>query len=218
MAKLATNQMRPPQQERSRATLERILAATESLLRRRLLEEITLSDILKKARVSVGAFYARFPNKESLIPLLYERYDKRLTEAAARALDSQRWQGRGISERVAALFRFVVTLYRRDQGLMRAITLRSRTHPDTVSGLQREQRIDFYDMVAQLLLERAGEITHPDPDRAVRFGLLMAGATLREKILYVGPHAAATDITDSRLAREMSQAFLKYVGAKGVQE
>ena len=211
--------LRPPQQERSRATMERILEGTEDLLRHHLLDEIMLTDILRRARVSVGAFYTRFAKKEALIPFLYERYDRRVTQGAERILKPGRWRGRDLDARVELLFRYVVMLYRTNRGLLRALALWARTHPDFVTQEQRERKAYLYELVTRLLLECRAEMTHPDPDRSVRFGLLMAAAMFREKILYDrAPHPHAVTITDRQLAKEMSRAFVKYVGIKGSQK
>ena len=65
----------PPQQERSRRTLRRILSATERLLLKRPFEDIGVQEIVRAARTSVGSFYARFDDKAALLTALYERYD-----------------------------------------------------------------------------------------------------------------------------------------------
>ena len=54
----ATNNKPAPKQERSRQTCERILAATEQLLRDHLFEQISVADIVRTAKASVGSFYA----------------------------------------------------------------------------------------------------------------------------------------------------------------
>jgi len=217
LSSTAAGSVRPPRQARSRATLERVLDAAEYLLANRTLEEITLSDILRRSRVSVGAFYARFENKETLVPCLYERYDRRISDASARVLDPARWTGRPLCERVDALFRYVVTIFRRERGLLRALILHARMHPEAIDAGPRQRRAELYTDAAALLLECRSEMTHLDPDRAVSFGLLMALSTFREKILLSGaPHAQSVEITDKELAREAANAFISYVGGKGV--
>jgi AcrR family transcriptional regulator len=218
MTMLQRTRMKPPLQARSRGTLTRILEATEDLLRDHLLEEISLADILKRSGVSVGAFYGRFPSRESLIPCLYQRYDERLSRYFGRAIAEDRWRGRDLRDRVTVLFRYAVTLYRRNRGLMRALALRARTHPEIVTSEHRAHRSDQYAVMSRFLLECAREMTHTEPERAVRMGLLMAGATFREKILYDrAPHPQSVEVSDRILAREVSRAFLSYVGAKGAE-
>jgi AcrR family transcriptional regulator len=206
------SQLRPPRQKRSQATLDRILVAAEELLRTRLLEEITLGDILAKSSVSVGAFYTRFPNKDALIPCLYDRYDRRLAQAASRVLEIQRWAGRPLPWRLRLLFRYVVRAYRLNRGLMRALTLKVRMDPDVASPTHREHRADLYAAATAVLLECRDEIVHPDPEQAVRFALLLAGCAFRERILYDrSPQAGSVRLDDRRLADETALAVAAYL-------
>lgn len=70
--------VRAPQQERSRRTLKRILAAGLYLLEHQGRDALTVTGITKRAHTSVGSFYARFRGKDDLLRYLGERS---LTEA-----------------------------------------------------------------------------------------------------------------------------------------
>ncbi len=63
----------PPLQERSQHTLDRIVSAAESLIREKGLDGTSISEIVSRAEVSVGSFYARFRGKESLLQCLLGR-------------------------------------------------------------------------------------------------------------------------------------------------
>ena len=63
----------PPRQARSEETLERLLDAAEELLAERGFDEITVPEIASKAKSSVGAFYARFKDKDGLLHALHQR-------------------------------------------------------------------------------------------------------------------------------------------------
>lgn len=206
--------VRPPRQERSQVTLNRILDATESLLRDRLMEEITLAEVLSRSGVSVGAFYARFRNKDALVSCLYDRYDRRLGEATARVLERSRWRDHTLSDRVRVLIRYVAMQYRRHRGLLRALILHARAQPGAINAEQHRHRQRFYDDVTRFLLECRSEISHPDPEAAVRLGLLMAGAAMRDKILHGdAPQPRSVIASDSWLAREVTRALLSYLSA-----
>jgi len=206
---------RPPRQQRSRDSLNRVLTAAESLLETRLLEDITLAEILKKAHVSVGAFYARFSNKDAMIPFLYERYDRNLANGAARVLDRGRWRGLDLPKRVELLYRYVVRAYRLNRGLMRALTLYARARPEEITSAQRGSRFGQYEAAAALLLECRDEMGSRDPERDVRFALFVAGATFRDKILHGrAPHPGSVVVADRQLAIEMARVFLCYVGCR----
>lgn len=64
--------MRAPLQARSRRTLERILAAGWELLEEGGPEALTVQAITRRARTSVGSFYARFQGKDDLLRYMAE--------------------------------------------------------------------------------------------------------------------------------------------------
>jgi AcrR family transcriptional regulator len=64
--------VRAPLQERSRKTLERILAAGWMLLEEGGPDALTVQAITRRARTSVGSFYARFQGKDDLLSYMGE--------------------------------------------------------------------------------------------------------------------------------------------------
>ena len=58
---------RPPRQQRSAATLDRIVRAAEELFAERGFEGATVDDIVARAGSSKGSFYSRFADKQALL-------------------------------------------------------------------------------------------------------------------------------------------------------
>lgn len=209
--------LRPPLQERSRASTDRVLAAAEELLAEKLLEELTLAEILERAGVSVGAFYARFGNRDGLVSPLHDRYDERVATIASRVLDPARWARVPLEVRVRSLVRYALMAYRRNHGLLRALVLEWRLHPERITEPQRERRETFFETIADVLVGDSTEIHHPDPRAAARFAFLAFGAVCRELLLQ-GRDAVPlpTAFGDDRaLAAELSRnvlAHLTYAG------
>src|SRR3954447_4925785 len=71
--------VRPPQQRRSRESLERVLTAGERVLADNGYEGFTIGEVSRRAKVSVGSVYGRFDNKEALIHAIHARMMERLT-------------------------------------------------------------------------------------------------------------------------------------------
>jgi AcrR family transcriptional regulator len=69
----ATALLREPRQDRSRRTLKRILEAGLYLLEHEGPDALTVTEITKRARTSVGSFYARFNGKDGLLRYMGER-------------------------------------------------------------------------------------------------------------------------------------------------
>lgn len=64
----------PVKQARSRETRERLIAAGFRLLRRKTFDELTVAEIARAARCSVGAFYVRFADKDHYFLALIDRF------------------------------------------------------------------------------------------------------------------------------------------------
>src|SRR3954469_71409 len=81
--------LRPPLQNRSRASLERVLVAGQRLLEEEGWEGFTVQEVSRRAKVSLGSIYARAPSKEALILAVYDRAVGEIAEANAAALEPQ---------------------------------------------------------------------------------------------------------------------------------
>ena len=204
--------IRPPQQARSQETLHRILDAAEALVAEKGFEDTPVAEIVRRADSSVGAFYARFPDKEALIHALYERYLEQATATADAALDPERWSGAELEEIIDAVVRFLVSVYREQRGLIRSFVLRNHTHPEFQA---RRERLSHYvnDRLTSLLLARRDSIAHPDPERAARFGLMIVFSVLDNAILFGETRSGALALSDEDLAAELVRTYVAYLGA-----
>jgi AcrR family transcriptional regulator len=205
--------VRPPQQARSRETLDRILDAAEALVADKGFDDTPVAEIVRRADSSVGAFYARFRDKDALLQELYERFLAQATATADDALDPPRWDGARIAEILADVVRFLVQIYRERAGLMRVFVLRTRSDP---SFQARRERLSQHvsDGLSTLLLARRAEIRHPDPERAAAFGLTLVFSTLDSALLFGELRAGRLAFSDEQLADELTRAYLAYLGVQ----
>src|SRR5687768_18441733 len=111
MSTAAISWVRQLQQARSQDTLARLLDAAESLLEQHAWESISVAALVGLAHSSVGAFYARFPDKDSLLQHLHERRCAEGHETAAAALAPERWRDVPLDELVRALVPFTAQVY-----------------------------------------------------------------------------------------------------------
>jgi AcrR family transcriptional regulator len=204
--------VRPPQQARSQETLDRLLDAAEQLVGEKGFGDATIAELVRRAGSSVGAFYARFRDKDGLLYALYERYLEQAIATTDAALDPRRWDGASIPEIVHAVVPFLVSVYRERQGLIRAFVLRNHVDPEFRA---RQERLSHYVNagLSRLLLARGGEIRHPDPARAATFGLTMTVNTIESAVLFGELRSSALTLSDEELAAELIRAFLAYLGA-----
>lgn len=163
-----------PLQRRSRKTMERLIAATISLLEDRRPSEVSVQDIVAAANSSVGSFYARFKGKDDL--LKYVR-TQMWTDAAVRwrsARNGHEWDGLALDE----LIRGLVRLFDQVEGLhLRARGALGGTLSDP-AALAFNREVE--EGAVELLLERSEEIGHDDRAWAARFSVRLCLAAVRQ--------------------------------------
>lgn len=201
-----------PKQNRSERTSERIIAAALELFSKKPFEEVSVGDIARKARVSIGGFYARFESKETLLSWFDEHFLDREKEQRTLQFREDRWKGKSTAEVVEAYLKRGASYLRKYKPLLSRITLNVRSGP-APQGLERAREFNaaVHKSFIDLLLSRKSEMCHPDPDFAIKFALMAVTAAMREQILFGERHLNPVDVSDTSLIQELTQMFLRYI-------
>jgi AcrR family transcriptional regulator len=204
--------VRPPLQERSRRTLERILRATERLLEKRPFEAISVAQIVRGARTSVGSFYARFDDKSAMLTSLYERYADEVDVRIAAWQAEQGGPGPGLEGAAAWVAGYLIDSFRGRRNLLRALALHVRQHPGEVDEADVAQRAAQHRFLEQALLAHRDRIPDDDPERAVRSALFLAASACRERILFDdATHARSAPQSDAGLVADVTRMLAGYL-------
>lgn len=159
--------LNPPKQDRSRQTLERIVAASLELLATEGPAGLTVHKVVDKADSSVGSFYARFKGKDDLLDYLGSRIWTEALERWSTALESRNWSELSLPEMVEGSVGLLIDAQRSRSAYLRALDWAAAGPSDAY----RTFRSELLSGLADILLRRAGEMTHPNPRLAVRIGL-----------------------------------------------
>lgn len=204
-----------PRQARSRATLDRIVTATQELLETRTFDEISISEIVARARSSVGAFYARFADKAALLDYLDELYARRVLEGSEAAVRGAPGDTT-LEEDVNGLITFLVRMHRVQPGLLRTLIVEARRQSEGAFRERTRRMNQTIPPVMEGLLTKSDRIAHPQPRRAVYLGLLMVFSTIREVTLFPEGLAEFVDYDDEELIAELADAYLRYLRVESV--
>lgn len=168
-----------PKQDRSRQTLDRIATAALELVEEVGVEGATVAAIVERAGASVGSFYARFPGKEELVRYLQERVWTEARERWDEALSAEAWEGLSVTTVVEGVVGLLLRSSRADYRRRRALG-----GDPTLDQAAAELRLTFHEYllstVTALLLARGGEISHPEPEAAIRFGYRAVVGAIKE--------------------------------------
>lgn len=207
-----SSRVTPPLQERSARTLEKIVEATESLLRKKSFEQVTIREIVAKAGCPISSFYARFKSKDDLLPHLYERYDTRVGPNMADIVSKLDAKKLSLEKVVELGIDLMIESYSRERWLMREVALYARRHPEAIGDDIRRERTGMHANAAKLFAAFASEVPHKDPVRAGEVGIFIVASTAREAILFEGaPHASATRLSPEALRQSLIHTLLSFL-------
>ncbi|MBP7866211.1 MAG: TetR/AcrR family transcriptional regulator [Acidobacteria bacterium] len=202
---------RAPRQTRSERSLQRILDATERILETKDFAEVTVNEIVREARSSVGVFYSRFPDKMALLHVLDERFVAAV-EADVEEFVRQHREA-PLAEAVTELVRFVWRTYTRRKGMQRSLILRVRLSPNDRFQAAGRRLVRCIDTVCDLLRERRAEIRHPDPACALRLGMTLVVAAVKEMVVFA--QTTLLDLpeyaSEEALVRALAEVWLSYL-------
>jgi AcrR family transcriptional regulator len=197
----------PPQQARSRAALQRLLASAEHVLVNEGLEQLTIARVAEHAGVSVGGVYRRFAGKEQLIDAVKQALVERLEHSVGAALDKAEPSPGGVVDAFA-------------KALAETLNESGRLIPAILAGGRSadppEQRLRNFTRLQQRFLDAMAphqkQIRHPDPVAALNIAF--------RSVIATGAHRAAISpwlpdgLTWRQWAREIADMITAYLTAE----
>lgn len=208
--------VQPAKQDRSRETQDRILRATERLLRTESFDAITVRRIIEEASTSTGSFYARFRDKGALLPVLFAEYEARLKKRLVQLRESTA-SARSLDVAADHIVRHFVNMYGEIPNLSRALYDYATRAPKAVESKDlAKRRFSQYSFLFDALLRFRAEISHPDPPRAVELAVYFMVVACRNRLLYpLAPQTRMLRISKKELIQELVRQLTGYLRAGG---
>jgi AcrR family transcriptional regulator len=203
-----------PQQQRSRETVARLLAATLAMLEEHGIDGTTIPRVAAAAGVAPANVYRRFADKHALFRAAFLE----VLEQSAQASPGLRRRG-GRSGTLDAVVAEVVSAlsgqYRDHPGLLRALVRFIETDTDSRFRRKAVELVSrSFARISDVILEFRAEIAHADPDRAVLFGLLTVGTVLEARALErVSMWRELLPISEQAMRAELTRNMLAYLRA-----
>ena len=198
-----------PKQKRSQDTQRKLLAALHLCLQDKFFEHISIKELADHAGVSVGTFYRRFKDKESLLPLLYQDFGNELNQWVDR-LELLNFSC--LKEAVELIAIEIYEFSSARKSVFRTLHLNSRLHSTLLESDKLVDRKTIYRRLASLLLKFDSEIKAEDQSRAADIAIFMMITSLLEKVLYPSlTPAIASELNAEELSLELSKIVLPYL-------
>lgn len=184
-----------------------IIDAGIRLLARKDYEAISIARIAREAGCSVGAFYARFPQKNSYLYRLAASAYRTLAHRAETELEAMPTRHLPLPSLIRLVVEHVVTTMTdaRAAGVVRATIKLSTVKPITIELFE-----DYRKEVTRLVVAILAPRLHGNSTGPIRLGMQMVFATVTDAVLQPrpGPMAAGT----KRMKDALTQVMLGYLG------
>lgn len=199
------------QQSRSRESQQRLLDAAARLLEQRSWDSVSIAEISREARMSVGGFYARFKSKDALLHVLHERYELQRTGHFKGFFASQA-PGTPLRKRVRAMVDAVADWMHDNRGVLRTFLLRFWSTPEEFDNDFGNQLEGLYTNAVGFLVGDGSEIPSSKPRQAARLAINVLTASCRDTlVLKPQPRPSALRRSRSDFKRELTRFILCYL-------
>jgi len=208
----------PAHQARSRGSLRKLLDASIAVLGRHGMEGTTIPRIARRAGLTPGSVYRRFQDKDALLETAILEILERQEETMKTSLAPLTAAQVPLEEFAARIIGGMVAAYRAHAGLLRGMRQFVQSRADTAFGKRVSVlELSHFNRTVGLFLSYGEEIRHPNPRTAVSLALMMVIGTLFQVVVWPTDPKKLRDLLpldDEGLKRELTRAFLSYLGQK----
>lgn len=156
---------RAPKQTRSRQSFDRMLDTAIEIIDEGGLAALTLAEVSRRSRVSIGSIYCRVDSKDALIREVQARALTEMDHEFAVLVNRVRRKGLGLRELVPTIVRELALYLKRHARVLSAFMLQAAADPVIESVGRKSWQQNALDF-RLILLERHAEFRHPEPEHA----------------------------------------------------
>lgn len=205
-----------PKQDRSKASLERLMKASRELLSEKGYNEFTLQELSKISKVSIGSIYNRFKGKDDLLRQLQSNQLNEMDKEVAVIINSIRRQRLDLKKLVPVLVNEFGEFLKKNQKILRPL-MEIASIDDVVAEIGKkhfaQNLIDF----EQLLIDKSSEFNQPNSERAADVSMRLVYSALARQLGLgtLGRAAAGANEEDwDQLLVDLSHMVLFYLLGK----
>lgn len=205
---------REPQQGRSKASYERMLAAAEKLMVKRGNEDFTLTEVSKAGKVSIGSIYLRFDSKDDLIRAVHARVLARIEYDQDAMLQSVKAGAHTLDEYASQFVEAYAELLKAYSPVLRPIMFRAATD-SAISSTGRNFAEKLSAEVRRQMLQFSDEFGREDHTRLAENAFKMIYCTLARYLGLGSSPEAANEGNWEELKEDLAIMCAAFLRASG---
>jgi AcrR family transcriptional regulator len=201
---------RRPQQGRSKASFERMLAAAEKLMLEHGDEDFTLKDVSRVGKVSIGSIYLRFQSKENLVRSVIASGLRRIEEEEDRMIARVSGNSPDLATFIPNYVDAFAEFLLRNAPLLR-LSMARAAHDPLVSGPGKHSAYRSAEVATTQMLHYAAEFAAGDHARKVNAAYQIIFATLARHLSLGSTGESAHPADWTELKTELARMCLAYL-------
>ena len=155
--------LKPPQQERSRQSLERALDAAVALMVERGSDAFTLAEVAERADVSIGSIYGRVKSKDDLLRSVHARELQRIDEETAKKFRRFKREPGDLDRAAAFAVTTAAQVLRKNAGILGPFMMRANSDSVVAEmGARSHQALEAE--FTTVVMSQIGKYRPPEPD------------------------------------------------------
>lgn len=201
--------VRPPRQERTQVSWERILDVGVEILKESGFAGFTIAAVCERAKVTPPAIYARVRTKKALYLAVFEHGFGPIRAAQVRALDPARWADAPPADAVRGAIDAITRTSLAHEAFFREIALRAEADAE-VAQRTHEARAWAADLFRDVALKQPSALRDPAPERVdACFRIIFA--TLMARIAVSNALDIGAARTDEELIADLQETAVRYL-------
>lgn len=206
----------PPQRPPGAITLERLLAAAEDQLREEDVDLFTIQKVLDRTKLSVGAFYSRFPDKTALLHAVQQRVHDRLEPKIIAALTAEAQKDQSLEDVVDHCLDALIDNMLAERKLLRAFWILSTFDPVMRRIAEQGNHIRRSAFLEAVLDRHSDEIADPDPEGAMGMAYAMCTSVIQTRLLASGSDSTLTfGVSDESIFKQLKLSLISFLRGNG---
>lgn len=201
---------RKPQQGRSKASLERMLAAARELMLERGNEEFTLQEVSQRGSVSIGSIYLRFESKDNLVRAVIGDVLGHVAQSEDEMLVTLRTECETLAAFMPRYVEAYAEVLRHNAPLLR-LAMQRASFDQLVSEPGKERALYAERSSADAMLSYQDEFGGTDPQTKANACFHIVFATLARQLSLGSTGESVHDYDWQQLKRELGRMCLAYL-------
>jgi AcrR family transcriptional regulator len=200
-----------PKQDRSRKTLEAILKATRYLIERKDFGAISISEIVERSGSSNGSFYARFPDKVSLLVALQLDSHREVAEELELRLSPEKWKKYDLRRTIEDMIPVLMRVPDRHLEVFKAAMVQSLHNPVLAENVDQITQRKIA-LAARLVLSKKDEIIAEDAERLAHLGARTVELLLQQRRVRMFKRKPRERKYEKQFHSELAEIYLRILG------